>query len=191
MMYAIGSGGTLICPAPGSAASCPLCGSPTVPKCGAIVVHHWAHRARATQGPPQYRQPIPRWVENFLSGGQSSNSARLSVGDSAGRTVLSLRVTLGSNRRPSRCVSQDASIGTWPSLGPSGRMDGVFRRLLSGSVASLPAPVAQQGAAGRRWGFGSSRSWLAGRGVSRADQTDRCAWGGTPGAAARGRVAHA
>lgn len=51
MMYAIDSGGTLICPAPGLSASCPLCGSPTVPKCGAIVVHHWAHRARADCDP--------------------------------------------------------------------------------------------------------------------------------------------
>jgi len=51
MMYATSPGGTGIRPAPGLSASCPLCVAPMVPKCGGIVVHHWAHRARADCDP--------------------------------------------------------------------------------------------------------------------------------------------
>src|SRR5579859_7939739 len=51
MMYAAGPDGTRIASATGVLGACPLCGAPMVPKCGAILVHHWAHRVRADCDP--------------------------------------------------------------------------------------------------------------------------------------------
>ena len=67
-------------------------------------------------------------------------------------TVERLRIT-------SR-VSQAASIGTWPSQGPSGRMDGCIppASLRIGGAATRARRSTGEGAAGWRRGFGLSRS---------------------------------
>ena len=58
MMYARTGDGRVEA-APGLAGACPSCGSPVRPKCGSIVVHHWAHLARADCDP--WTEPEGEW----------------------------------------------------------------------------------------------------------------------------------
>ena len=44
---------------PGAEGTCPACGHPVRPKCGSIVVHHWAHYARADCDP--WSEPESQW----------------------------------------------------------------------------------------------------------------------------------
>jgi len=44
MLYALNAAGAKIRAGRGAAGSCPGCGAELVPKCGEIVIHHWAHR---------------------------------------------------------------------------------------------------------------------------------------------------
>lgn len=45
MLYAIGEAGRRVLATPGLKALCPCCRTPVIPKCGDVVVHHFAHRA--------------------------------------------------------------------------------------------------------------------------------------------------
>jgi hypothetical protein len=44
---------------PGAEGTCPSCGQPVRPKCGGIVVHHWAHHARTECDP--WSEPESEW----------------------------------------------------------------------------------------------------------------------------------
>ncbi len=59
MMYARCPDGSRREAEPGLAASCPACSGPVRPKCGAIVVWHWAHHARAECDP--WAEPDSAW----------------------------------------------------------------------------------------------------------------------------------
>jgi Competence protein CoiA-like family len=58
MMYADTAAGRVEA-AKGLQGTCPLCGEPVRPKCGSIVVHHWAHHARADCDP--WAEPESEW----------------------------------------------------------------------------------------------------------------------------------
>ena len=58
MMYANTAAGRAEA-APGLAGTCPSCGHPCRPKCGKIVIWHWAHHARADCDP--WSEPMTEW----------------------------------------------------------------------------------------------------------------------------------
>jgi len=59
MIYATAPDGSRITATPGADATCPTCLAPTVAKCGRIVVHHWAHEARADCD--SWAEPVGEW----------------------------------------------------------------------------------------------------------------------------------
>ncbi len=58
MMYADTASGRAEA-APGLAGTCPSCGHPCRPKCGKIVIWHWAHHARGDCDP--WSEPMTEW----------------------------------------------------------------------------------------------------------------------------------
>ena len=58
MMYADTAAGRVEA-SPGLKGTCPSCGHPCRPKCGKIIVHHWAHHARSDCDP--WSEPITEW----------------------------------------------------------------------------------------------------------------------------------
>jgi hypothetical protein len=58
MMYADTASGRAEA-SPGLKGTCPSCGHPCRPKCGKIIVHHWAHHARADCDP--WAEPMTEW----------------------------------------------------------------------------------------------------------------------------------
>ena len=65
MQYARTTGGELAEAISGAEAVCPCCGSSVVPKCGEIVVHHWAHEARADCD--RWSEPESPWHRKWKS----------------------------------------------------------------------------------------------------------------------------
>lgn len=59
MLYVIGADGNRITASPGATGRCPQCESPMQPKCGQIVIHHWAHHARDDCDP--WSEPESQW----------------------------------------------------------------------------------------------------------------------------------
>jgi competence protein CoiA len=59
MMFANTLDGDRVLPKPGVAGQCPACGSACVPKCGEIVIWHWAHVARGDCDP--WSEPETYW----------------------------------------------------------------------------------------------------------------------------------
>ena len=62
MMYADTAAGRVEA-APGLAGRCPSCGHPVRPKCGSIVVHHWAHHAR--RDCDSWSEPESEWHRSW------------------------------------------------------------------------------------------------------------------------------
>jgi hypothetical protein len=72
MMYAQADDGRLVLATPGGRGHCRLCGAVTIAKCGQVVVHHWAHEARAECDP--WAEPDSkwhRWWQEFAPPGRS------------------------------------------------------------------------------------------------------------------------
>jgi hypothetical protein len=92
-------------------------------------------------------------------------------------------ITVSKCLRTASRISQAASLGTWPSQGPSGRMDGCLppASLRIGGVATRT----RRSAGSCSGGGGSGRLGCSspGRGCPRAGQADRRVRGGTPGVA--------
>jgi len=59
MLWALNDRGERIQASPGASGSCPTCGEPVNAKCGDIIVHHWAHRARSDCDP--WSEPESEW----------------------------------------------------------------------------------------------------------------------------------
>lgn len=59
MMFGVDEHGRRATATPDGRATCPACGGPLVPKCGPIVVDHWAHRSTADCDP--WAEPISEW----------------------------------------------------------------------------------------------------------------------------------
>jgi len=59
MLLASNDTGERIAAAAGLAAKCPVCQEPVIPKCGAIKVHHWAHRSGTDCDP--WSEPETEW----------------------------------------------------------------------------------------------------------------------------------
>ena len=62
MMFANAPDGERVLAKPGITGECPACGSECMPKCGEIVVWHWAHIARSECDPWAERDTIWHWA---------------------------------------------------------------------------------------------------------------------------------
>jgi competence protein CoiA len=65
MMYALDDDDRRIEATPGAAARCPICERQCIPKCGHIVIWHWAHIAR--EDCDLWSEPDTEWHRNWQS----------------------------------------------------------------------------------------------------------------------------
>ena len=65
MLYAIGNSGEKIPPTRSASGTCPMCQETLIPKCGAIVTHHWSHKGRIDCD--SWHEPETEWHRRWKS----------------------------------------------------------------------------------------------------------------------------
>ncbi len=129
----------------GQRSTCPTCGDALLSKCGALVVPHWAHLARADCDPwaepesPWHR----RWKERFPSPGAKSVSAPIGptsigrMGSSSSSNIRRSRSMRSAPANSSIAASSGSSMRPPSATGSISARVTVTRRSAGSTVAAV------------------------------------------------------